>query len=390
MNDAINSNTLNNPAAGSVSRRPRSIITVNGLQAQGVIEWEVDNNIHYFADAFRIELSLSRQPAYMDWSWWGLQTVFTVEVFVGFPKDPTNYSQDELLSLIIGDVDEIDIDPIGDRIILNGRDFTARFVETQTTRKWPNQFSATGDFARPGIVEILAKSHNMLVDSYHTSDRVGSFYKEEIVRITDTRSEWDLLTFLASEEGAEVFVRGNTLVFRQPVQTPGKPYVIQWTPPDQVSASPLSNAARIHLTRDLTLARDVIVFVRSWSQGQKAPITVKRQASHKRTSSISPRASPIGAVQTYFKTVQNKTRQQCLNIAQAWLADLTSLERRLRAEMPGDNLLSVDNPLQLTGTGTDFDAFYHVVSVVRSFSFEDGYTMKLEAKNHPAESEVVL
>lgn len=381
---------LNNPAPESASRQPRSIIQVNGLEAEGVFEWEVDNNIHYLADAFRIKLSLSKQPAHMDWSWWALQTVLTVQVFVGFPTDPDNFSQDELASLIIGDVDDIDIDPIADQIILIGRDLTAKFVETRTTRKWPNKFSATADASNPGIVEILALSHNMQFDSYRTSDFVGTYYKDEIVRISDTKSEWDLLTFLANQEGAEVFVRGNTLVFRQPPEKPGDPYVIQWTPPDPFRAAPQSNAAGISLARNLSLARDVIVFVRSWNQKQKVPFTVKAQAVHRRTSVLSPRSIPLGTGQTYFRVFPNLTKEQALQKAEAILKEITANERRMRADLPGDNLLSIDNPLQLRGTGTDFDDFYFVHSVVRSFSFESGYRMALEAKNHALDSEIAL
>ena len=411
MTDTTNSNSLNNPSPGSISRQPRAIVTVNGLQAQGVIEWDVDNNIHYLADAFRIELSLSKQPPHMNWQWWMLQSTLTIEVFVGFPKDPSNYNQGELMSLIVGNVDEIDFAPIADRIVLNGRDLTAKFAETQTTETWKNKFAsagdvilaskdgmqvesdpfaATGDIANPGIVEILAARHGMQVESYHTAAYVGKYYNIDHIRIGGQHSEWDLLTFLANEEGAEVFVRGNTLVFRQPPQTLGNPYVIQWTPPDQVSASPQSNATRIHLSSNRTLARDVIVHVRSWNQKQKAAFTRTAKASHKRISSISPRAIPIGTAQTYFRVIPNLTPQQALQRAQAILAEITSMERRIQAELPGDNILSIDNPVQLTGTGTNFDNFYHAQSVLRRFSFDEGYSMTLEAKNHPPESEVML
>lgn len=375
---------LNDPRPQSISRQPRSIVTVNGLRAQGMLEWEVDNNLHFLADAFKITLSLSAQPAHMNWAWWALQTVFTIEVFVGFPADPDNFSGDELMSLIVGDVDEIDIDPVSDRITLIGRDLTAQFVETRTTKKWPNKKSSD-------IVKLLGAAHNMQVETFETSDFVGTYYKDEIVRITDTRSEWDLLTFLAQEEGAEVFVRGNTLIFREPPPTPGKPYVIQWTPPEAgINAAPRSNAIRISTARNLTLARDVIVIVRSWNQKQKVPFQVRAQASHKRTSVVSPRSIPLGSAQTYFRTFPNLTKEQALKKAQAILAEITSHERRIRVDLPGDNLLSVDNPVQVRGTATDFDDFYFAQSVVRTFSFEDGYRMTLQAKNHPAESEVAL
>ncbi len=374
---------VNDSTAGSVSRQPRAIVLVNGLRAEGVFGWEVDNNIHYLADAFRVDLSLSAQPPHMDWSWWALQSVFTIEVLAGFPTDPDNFNPDDLQSLLIGNVDELDIDPVADTITLIGRDLTAKFIETRTTQKWANRKASD-------IVKILAAEHGMIADTVETSDYVGTYYKDEIVRLSDTRTEWDLLTFLAREEGTEVFVRGNTLVFREPPATPGTPYIVQWTPPDVTSAAPKSNAIDIQLSRNLTLARDIIVQVRSWNPRQKVPFTKTARASHKRTSAVSPRAIPVGTAQTYFRVIPNLTAEQAQQRANQILAEISSMERRLKATLPGDGLLSVDNPIQLTGTGTDFDSSYFVQSVVRRFSFEEGYRMTVEAKNHPVESEVAL
>jgi hypothetical protein len=56
--------------------------------------------------------------------------------------------------------------------------------------------------------------------------------------------------------------------------------------------------------------------------------------------------------------------------------------------MPADNILTTENIIKVVGTGTAFDQVYFPDSIVRSFGWDSGYTMTVNAKNHGVESEV--
>jgi phage protein D len=58
--------------------------------------------------------------------------------------------------------------------------------------------------------------------------------------------------------------------------------------------------------------------------------------------------------------------------------------------IPGDNDLDTTSLIQLSGTGTAFDQVYFPDSITRRLSFDGGYEMTIEAKNHAPDSTVTL
>jgi len=372
-------NTL--PVTGA-ARAPRALVRING-QVLPWTEWEVNNNGYYQADTFHVTLALYALPASYDWTWFSSQTAFKVEVLAGFPADPERFAADELDLIILGTADDMAVDPAAGTIGLSGRDLTSLFVDSKTSQKWPNQRSSD-------IATALAKKHGLTPKVTKTSKKVGTYYTMDHVHVQADQSEWDLLTYLAQKEGFSVYVKGRDLHFEPATSPSSDPYVLEWTPPTGHDGARYFNGMRLGLSRNLTLAKDIVVKVHSWSALQMTGFTKTATASHTAKTKLSGLPQPVGNAQVYSYTIPGLTPEQALDKAQSLLKELSAHELRLEATLPGDNLLTPRTMLQLKGTGTDFDQRYYVNQVLRHMDLEDGYTMQVSAKNHPTHSMVTL
>lgn len=358
---------------------PRALVMINDEAIPGWVEWTVDNNTFYQADTFRVVFATDGVPTSRGPAWFSAQSGMKVEIRAGFPADPVHYGASELDSLIYGAVDDLTWDPVHGTVELSGRDLTAELIDTKTTEKWPNLTASQ-------IVERIAKGHGLTPVVTKTTQKSGKYYEIDHVRLTDQRSEWDLLTWLAHEEQFIVYVKGKELHFEPKPTTANDPYVLTWQPPTDDRAYPIFNGKGLTLSRNLTLAKDVIVEVRSWNAKNAKGFTVKAQATHNKNTVLKGAAQPVGDAQTYSYTVPGLTHEAALKWAQAKLREITQHEMRLSVELPGDNILRATDVVELRGTGTAFDQTYFPESVVRQMSISAGYSMTLTAKNQSPES----
>lgn len=360
-------------------RQPRGLVKVNGQIAQGWVEWEVTNNTLYHADKFSVALSLRKQSQDMGWSWWAAQTQLTFEIFAGFPADVTNYDSNDLTSLILGNADSIEIDPLFGIIRVEGRDKTALLIDTKTAQKWINQTSSQ-------IATQLAQAQGLTPKVTATKTKAGNYYAQDHVLPTHERSQWDLLTYLAQKEGFQVYVTGNTLVFG-PAPPDAAPYIIQWQEPNPVL--PASNAVRLNFSHNLTLSRDIVVRVRSWNMWQKASYTKTATVKHKsRNSGDTP--------QVYSFIKPGLTPEQAQQLANQTALSLAQHELHMHVELPGDITPTMQSVLQLRGT--PYDQTFYPETIVRSMRLggegEDddtgGFRMSIESKNVRPMTEVLV
>lgn len=373
---------LNNPIPDSSARQPRGLAIVNGQLVTGLVSFEVDQNSFYQADTFRATIALSAQPAATNWAWWASQTKLVMELFAGFPVDPDNYTKSDLGSLILGNVDDIEIDPVADEITLSGRDFTSQFIDAQTSEKFPNLTSSA-------IVAKIAARHGLKTQITATSTKTGTFYTLESVSLTKRQSEWDLLTYLANKEEYSIFVKGQTVYFQPKAKPTDNPYVIQWQAPTDSRSFSVMNGMSLNFSRNLTLAKDIIVIYRGHSIKTKKRMEVKRTATHNKNTVLSGASQPAGDAQVYYRYLPGlATPQSLIDKAESYLQELTAHEIKLHAELPADNLLTTENIIKVVGTGTAFDQTYFPDSILRSFGWNSGYTMTLTAKNHDTNSQI--
>jgi phage protein D len=372
--------TLNNAQAVSVGRRPRGIVQLGLTGAlktvPGWVSWSVSNNSYYEADTFKIVFAASALPPSNDANWFSDQKEMFASIYGGFPQDPANPQTAELVNWIYGRVDDIAFNPKSAEITLTGRDLTAVFIDSRISSEFQNQTSSQ-------IATLLAKKHGL--DTSHieaTTTKVGVFFNNDQVEIAANRSEWDLLAFLAREEGFVVFVSGQSLFFQADPRPTGAsdPYLIKWTPPTTTNGSPVSNAVELNFSRSLTVAKGISVTARSPNRStgravvQSYPTTPKEIGAGK--------SSPFGPTTQYFVMMAaNKTPTEVAAFAQQTYRDIIAHEMKMTAYMPADDLLTVSTPVIVSGTGTSFDQLYFPRLVTREMSNEEGYRMTIEAQN---------
>jgi hypothetical protein len=187
-------------------------------------------------------------------------------------------------------------------------------------------------------------------------------------------TEWDLLIFLAAQEGFDVFVSGTSLYFQPAPGTQSASY--SFTPADLQDLS---------LERSLTLARDIVVTVKSWNSRQQNAFTQTVRASGRRSGGGAGTGgnggSSAGPPQHYVFVRPNLTMNDALQLAQQKASELTQHERVWEATMPGDLTLDPRSTIQLMGTATDFDQTYFVDSIDRHVSVQTGFVQRVRAKN---------
>lgn len=371
---------LNDVPALAVARQPRGLVKINGEVVPGWISWEVDNNTFYQADTFRTRFALSMMPPDKDAAWWSSQKEIFVEVLAGFPVDPEWFDASELDSLIYGKVDDVTYDPVGRLIELSGRDLTSELIDAKTTEKFQNLTASQ-------IAEKLAKRHGLTPVVVATKTKAGKYYEIDHARLTDERSEWDLLTYLAHEERYVVYLKGKELHFEPQPEESQNPYVLRWEPPVEDRGFPIFNGKSISFSRNLTVAKGVVVTVRSWNAKNKKAFSVT-YPTHKAKGTAPGKSSP--PAQNYYFTIPGLTPEQALQRAQAKHREITQHEMRLSFSMPADNVLQATDIIRVEGTDSPFDQTYYPESIHRAMSLSDGYTMTGSAKNVSPENQAVI
>jgi phage protein D len=342
-------------------RSPRLRLIANGATLPGIISAEVFSNNHNAADRFSAVVSIGGISLSSAASW-AAETDIMLDVQFSLDGGAT------FKSLIIGTVDSIAIDPAAGIVRLDGRDLTGSLIETRTQETFTNRTSSE-------VAVLLASRHNLNPVVTATTSPVGRYYQNEHDRITlalfsRATTEWDLLVFLAQQEGFDVFVTGTELHFQPPSQTP-----------DLIQPVHVNDLIDLQLERSLTLARDIEVVVKSWNSRDQSAFSQTARAARPTGGSSLIGASRSGPPQRYVYVRPNLTQDEALKLAQQKLSELTRHERILRAAMPGELTLTPRSLLTLNGTGTAFDQTYFIDTIDRLLNFDTGFTQHIRAKN---------
>ena len=372
---------LNDIPQLAAGRQPRAVVRVNGTPIDPWVSWEVTSNTYYEADTFRVSFAANALPSYANAAWLSDQPEVFVEVLAGFPTDPDRPNAAELVSQIYGRVDDIDFDPFAGEIVLTGRDLTAAFIDARLTSQWANATSSE-------IATALAQAHGLTPVVTATSEKVGTFYKHDQVRMQADRSEWDMLAWLAREEGFVCFVTGQELHFEPDARETSEPYVIQWSAATDDRAAPSANVTHVSFSRAMTVSKGITVTASSPSLKKKTP-TVMSYPSKPRAIQAG-KSSPFGGVQTYYFTLPAGMDGTAVEqFAQKKYGEIVAHEMKLSARLPGDNLLTTKSVISMRGTGTPFDQVYYPNAITRTMSMDEGYTMTVAAKNTSPANEAV-
>ncbi len=351
------------PASSARLGTPRLLVLANGSPMTAPLSADIVSNNHSAADRFRVTAHLTAT----DLTSWSAMTDALLDIQVSL--DGLGWT-----SLIQGQVDQLQIDPRSMRLTLEGRDLTARLIETRTQETFANQTSSQ-------IAQTLAARHGMTADITTTTTPVGVYWQFEHDHITldsfsRSISEWDLLVTLAGHEGFDVWVTGTTLHFRPPPATLDATAVLQLT----ASVTGPANLISLQLDRALTLARDIEVVVKSWNSRQAQSFTQTARAIRSAGTGTPANGKP----QRYVYVVPNLTPDAALKLAQTRLTELSRHERVIHAEMPGELTFTPRQQVLLQGTNSDFDQVYWIDEITRRLSYTHGFTQSLRARNASA------
>lgn len=335
-------------------RQPRLLATVNGVPVANAVSARIASNNFYAADRFSLVAALGSSTPF-DWL-----SADRMDVQIGVALSGGAET------LIEGEADQVEVDPIRRTATLTGRDLTARLIEARTQESFSNRTASE-------IATLLAQRRGLAADIARTTTPVGRYWQLQRDRITldqfsRATTEWDLLVTLAGLEGFDVWVSGRTLHFRPRAATPAPSATLRATP------GPLggANVTALRLERALTLSRDIEVVVKSWNARQQQSFL--RRARRRR-------GGGTGEPQRYVYIVPNLTPDEALKLAQRRLEELTRHERRITADMPGDVTLTPRQRIRLDGTGTDFDQDYWIDEITRTLHPTLGFTQTLLARN---------
>ena len=344
-------------------RAPRLRLLANGVPIQGAVEASVISNNHYAADRFMATVALGID-LWATAAFWASQTDILLDVQFSLDGGATFFS------LVQGLVDSVAIDVLTGSLRIEGRDLTAALIENRTQETFANRTSSE-------IAVIFAQRHNLIPVVTATTTPVGRYYQNEHDRIalnqfSRSMTEWDLLIFLAGQEGFDLYVKGTSLYFQPTSETTAPALTVM--PGD---------LQELRLERSLTLARDIVVTVKSWNSRQQNAFTQTVRASGRRSGggTDGTGGGSRGTPQHFVFVRPNLTMSDALKLAQQKAAELTQHERVWEAVMPGDLTIDPRSAIQLIGTGTDFDQVYFIDMIERHLSIETGFVQRVRAKN---------
>lgn len=356
------------------TRTPRGIIKIDGTAVSGWTELSWDNNTFFEADTFRATFAVSSLPSDYDVDYFSDTVDMPVEIFAGFPANASSYSSADLSSMISGVVDTVDWSIGQGSITISGRDLTAKLIQSKTDAKYANQTASQ-------IVTSIANDIGLTPKVTATTVLAGHYYEIDHVRLQDNRTLWDLVCYLARQEGMVAYVSGKELHFEAPPDLSGTPYEFYYVPPAEAGGPARGNFADLHMERALTVAKDIVVKVRSWNSRTKTAFTMIAKAAHTKSS---------GDSQTYIFNIPGLTSAQAQKRAEELALELSKHERKATISGHADNILLRTDVVSLTGTDTAFDQNYFIESISRSLSYQGGYEWTVNLKNHSPETTTSL
>lgn len=356
--------SINTPFSAETYRQPRLRVLSQGQPIGGALGWEVQTHNYFQAATWRADFALGADPNFGA-NWWGTQKP-PVKVDLQASLDDGNSWK----SMLFGVVDHMTLDPIQGVISVDGRDMSALLIDQKTREAFQNKTSSQ-------IATELAARHQLTPDVQATTTLVGRYYSAEHVRIvlnsfSRVTTEWDLLCNLAQHEQFLCWVTGNTLHFKPGPTLNDNPWDVVLSPGNPARA----NVTSLTMERAMTMAKDVVVVVRSWSSRNGKGCTAYSPSAQAEADVAS------GEAQEFAFIIPNLTPAQAQAKANQLREDITRHERLVTFQAPADLILTAQNVVRVQGTGSSWDQAYYVDWVRRRIGWRSGFTMTVHAKNH--------
>lgn len=403
--------TLKDQGNRRSTSKPRSIVRLDG-KSVNFLNWTVNLNSTHEADDFTITLPfkmantgskgyLSATPAYASYLFTSSDVL--VEVFVGFPKNPDKFQTTDLVRIMYGYMDtaELDFSDQGETVVLTGRNKMGPFIDTKSTVKYQNMTSSA-------VADMLADKHGLDIVMAPTYTLTGKYFQGDTTALNKDVTEWDLLVFLADQEGYDVRVWDNTLYFA-PFET-----IIGNVTTDGLNYAWGQNVMELTISRSPHAAKDITVEVHSFETTKTKhvhAVSKKKRVTTTASTSSTPttrkvttiKTGPTVTYTTHTKAIKaiakssnggsstsyteryyfpGLTQDQAQKKAKAILNQLSKLEITGTMKVTGNEKLTVDRLLQIKGLGTGLSTNYYVRKASHNFDISNGgYEVDVDFSN---------
>lgn len=353
---------------------PRLRILAGTTPIAGAQSWKITATNNRQAAQFNAQIALLPGSSFSA-DWWSTQGQIRLALQAGFTNEAGGVVGWQ--TMLVGDCDTVDIEMGTGLVRVAGRDLSALLIDQKISKTYQNQTSSQ-------VATLLANEVGLTPNVAATSTLVGRYYRTDHTntvqeQFSEASTQWDLLTYLADQEGFDVWVDGTKLNF-QP--SPANSTIVNL--PYVQGAIPAFGGTSLTLHRALTLAKDVEVRVRSWSSKSKSSFMVSVRGSIKTNAGA---VVKLGPPQVYNFIKPDLTHAQAEIFAQQKLVEISRHERVVTVNMPGDLTTNVRDMARLSGTGTGFDQIYYIDTLERTLSLNHGFVQTLTLKNQSPREE---
>lgn len=348
---------------------PRLRVLVDQTPIEAVQSLTISSGNNHQADQFNVQFALNPNSTFSA-DWWSSQARIRLTLQAGFADETSLVSN--WVTLLVGDCDTIDLEMGTGLVCARGRDLTALLIDRRITQTYQNQTSSQ-------IALSLANEVGLTPNIATTTNLMGLYSRTDhsmtaLNQFSEIKTQWDMLVYLAGQEGFDVWVEGETLNFQPPLQNPT---IVNMN--YQQGLMPQFGGTDLAFHRTMTLAKDVEVHVRSWDARHKKGFSVNLRGSIKTNAGG---VVKLGPPQTYIFLRPDLTRAQAQRFAQDKLKEISRHERTVEIKMPGDLTTNTRDMVKITGTQTAFDQRYYIDTLTRKFSLKSGFIQILTLKNN--------
>lgn len=260
-------------------------------------------------------------------------------------------------TLITGQIDDVDFNYIGRKIIVTGRDKSAKLHENKSSEKWVNK--STTD-----VVKDLVGRVGMSGTFGSLGTMAGKILEQDFVKLSDNVSFAYVIHKMAERDGARWWVDANGQFHYAQLNSPTGVYSIYV---DQ-SAMPIrSDCLHLRVTENKQAAKSIKASVKAWHP--------KDKKVYEHTTTIPGK----GGTKEYSYHIPTLKQDQVEAHAKAQANEKARHELKVRASVVGDPTVAAGMGLSLTGTRY-YDQTFDIDTVVHDFGMS-GHTSHITARS---------
>jgi len=286
--------------------------------------------------------------------WLGLTKMDGVDVYIA----KTNSGGTKVMSV---DADFIEVTLETGIVTITGKDKSAALHQSKTTEQVHNK-------TMKEQIEVFAKRHELTLQMDDQSGKAGRTYKVDFNDMTHEESEWTAIQRYITHLGLVAYVDDKTLHVVAANSSSGGAKTINYKAPTAQSYAS-GDFMHLSLKHDMILAKGVKTTVKSWNSKKAKVITA--------TEGGSGGGASVGGFSIYHPDLE---QDQADKIAKSHNEMAASHELTCSLEISGDETITAQQKITLTGTQSQFDQSFFIISMSDEVS-DTGYRQTFELKN---------